>query len=97
MNVSAQLPHLLPDHVRRNKEFVQVMRRFLDPDPKKRFASAQEAESGAGGLILVHKQLALLGQDTEYGRELESYLSKLVDTRTGQVETEASASDHIVE
>ncbi len=96
-SVAAQLPHLLPDHVRRNKEFVQVMRGFLDPDPKKRFASAQEAESGAGGLILVHKQLALLGQDTEYGRELENYLAKLVDPRTGQVETEASASDHMIE
>ncbi len=97
VNVSAQLPQLLPEHVRRNKEFVQVMRGFLDPDPKKRFATAQEAESGVGGLILVHKQLALLGQDTEYGRELENYLAKLVDPRTGQVETEAGASNNPVE
>lgn len=97
MTVSSQLRQLLPAHVSRNEQFVQVMRRFLDPDPRKRFSSAQEAESGAGGLILVHKQLALLGQDTEYGRELENYLAKLVDPRTGQVETEASASDHIVE
>ena len=96
MTVSSQLPQLLPQHVSRNEQFVQAMRRFLDPDPAKRFASAQEAESGKGGLILVHKQLALLGQDTEYGRELENYLDKLVDDRTGQVETEASASDPIV-
>lgn len=97
MTVASQLPQLLPQHVSRNEQFVQVMRRLLDPDPARRFGSAQEAESGAGGLILVHKQLALLGQDTEYGRELENYLAKLVDPRTGQVETEASASDHIVE
>ena len=97
LNVSANLRDLLPQHVRRNAPFVQAMQSFLDPDPKKRFPTAQEAESGTGGLILVHKQLALLGQDTEYGRELENYLAKLVDPRTGQVETEASASDHMVD
>lgn len=87
MTLAERLPALLPEYVRRNTEFVQAMRLFLDPDPKKRFPSAQEAESGAGGLLLVHKQLALLGKDTEYGRELENYLSMLVDPRTGQVET----------
>jgi serine/threonine-protein kinase len=88
LSLCERLPDLLPEHVRRNNEFVEVMRKFLNPDPRKRFASAQEAESGPGGLILVHKQLALAGQDTEYGRELEGYLTKLVDPRTGQVETE---------
>ena len=97
LTLCERLPQLLPEHVRRNQEFVQAMRRFLDPDPRKRFQSAQEAESGPGGLILVHKQLALLGKDTEYGRELESYLAKLVDPRTGQVEAEASASDQLIE
>jgi serine/threonine-protein kinase len=95
LSLCDRLPQLLPEHVRRNTEFVQVMRRFLDPDPKKRFASAQEAESGAGGLILVHKQLALLGKDTEYGRELEGYLTKLVDPRTGQVETEETLAEPV--
>ncbi len=90
-----RLPDLLPEHVRRNTEFVEVMRKFLNPDPRKRFASAQEAESGPGGLILVHKQLALLGQDTEYGRELEGYLTKLVDPRTGQVETEDTPTEPV--
>lgn len=93
LTLCERLPELLPEHVRRNKEFVHVMRRFLNPDPQKRFATAQEAESGPEGLILVHKQLALLGQDTEYGRELEDYLTKLVDPRTGQVETEVTLAD----
>lgn len=95
LTLCERLPQLLPEHVRRNNEFVQVMRRFLDPDPRKRFSSAQEAESGPGGLILVHKQLALLGQDTEYGRELEGYLTKLVDPRTGQVEIEDTLADPV--
>lgn len=82
-----ELPSYLPDHVRQNARFVEVMRRFLDPDPSKRFVDAQDAESGKQGLIIVHKQLALAGKDTEYGRELEDYLSRLVHPTTGQIET----------
>lgn len=82
------LPDLLPDYVRRNEAFVGVLRKFLHPDPSKRYASAEAAEAGRGGLILVHKQLAQAGQDTEYGRELENYLSKLIDPRTGEVSTD---------
>jgi len=88
LRLPEKLPELLPEHVRQNVKFVELMRRFIDPDPSKRFSNAQEAESGRQGLIIVHKQLALLGKDTEYGRELENYLSKLVDPRTGQIETE---------
>lgn len=83
-----QLPDLLPDYVRRNEAFVGVLRKLLHPDPSKRYATAEAAEAGRGGLILVHKQLAQVGKDTEYGRELESYLSKLVDPSTGEVSTD---------
>lgn len=89
------LPDYLPEHVRQNARFVDVMRRFLDPDPHRRFADAQEAESGKHGLIIVHKQLALAGKDTEYGRELEDYLSKLVHPTTGQIETGQMAPDEV--
>ncbi len=87
MKLAERLPEYLPDHVKQNAMFVDVMRRFLAPDPGKRFSSAQEAESGKNGLIIVHKQLALMGKDTEYGRELENYLSKLVNPKTGLIET----------
>jgi serine/threonine protein kinase len=92
MTLPDRLPELLPEYVRQNAKFVELMRRFLHPDPLKRFADAEQAESGKHGLILVHKQLAQLGKDTEYGRELERYLSKLVDPRTGQVETEETVT-----
>ena len=82
-----RLPSLLPEHVRQNAKFVEVMRRFLDPDPARRYANAEEADASRHGIILVHKQLALAGKDTEYGRELENYLAKLVNPLTGQVET----------
>lgn len=73
-----RLPELLPEYVRQNAQFVVLLQRFLDPDPKRRYPSAEEAEVGSQGLLLVHKQLAQLGKDTEYGRELENYLAKLL-------------------
>jgi len=86
MDLAKKLPDLVPDHVRQNEVFVAVLRRFLDPDPARRYGNAQEAESGKDGLLAVHKQLALAGKDTEYGRELENYLSKLVNPLTGSLE-----------
>ncbi len=73
----SRLPDLLPAHVKRNKEFVAVLRRMIDPDPARRYTSAEEAETGALGLALLHKQLTILGKDSEYYRDLESYISKL--------------------
>jgi serine/threonine-protein kinase len=72
------LPDLLPEYVRQNAQFVLLLQRFLEVEPNRRYPSAEEAEVGSQGLLLVHKQLAQLGKDTEYGRELENYLSKLM-------------------
>jgi len=78
MTLPERLPDLLPDYVRQNTQFVAVLQRFLNPDPEKRYPSAEEAEVGSEGLLLVHRQLVQLGKDTEYGRELENYLEKLM-------------------
>jgi eukaryotic-like serine/threonine-protein kinase len=80
-----RLPAMLPPHVRTNEHLVYLLQRFLDPNPERRFASAEEAESGREGLAVVHKQLAQLGKDTEYGRELSNYLAKLVNPETGHI------------
>ena len=74
-----RLYDMLPDHVRNNSQFLLLLQRFLDPNPAGRFASAEEAEIGSTGLAMLHKQLTLAGKDTEYGRELENYLSKIVN------------------
>lgn len=74
-----RLYDLLPDHVRNNAQFLILLQRFLDPNPAGRFATAEEAEVGGSGLVMLHKQLTLAGKDTEYGRELENYLSKIVN------------------
>lgn len=77
MQLCKKLPDLLPPHVRRNKDFVAVLQKFLDPDPARRFQRADEAESGSMGLAMLHKQLTILGKDSEYYRDLESYMARL--------------------
>ena len=74
-----RLYDILPDHVRKNGPFLALLQRLLNPDPAGRFATAEEAELGENGLAMLHKQLTLAGKDTEYGRELENYLSKIVN------------------
>jgi serine/threonine protein kinase len=78
MRLPEMLPDLLPEYVRQNAQFVLLLQRFLEADPKNRYPSAEEAEVGSQGLLLVHKQLAQLGKDTEYGRELENYMAKIM-------------------
>ena len=74
-----RLYDILPDHVRKNAQFLILLQRFLEPNPAARYATAEEAEIGENGLSMLHKQLTLAGKDTEYGRELENYLSKIVN------------------
>ena len=75
MTLHDRLNEILPDHVLMNYEFVALLQRFLHPDPEKRFRNAEQAESGRDGLQLVHKQLTLTGQDSEYGRELQRFIN----------------------
>ena len=74
-----RLYDLLPEHVRQNAQFLLMLQRLLDPNVAGRFATAEEAEVGSTGLAMLHKQLTLAGKDTDYGRELENYLSKIVN------------------
>ena len=79
LKLAERLVEFLPPYVVQNDRFVQTLRRMLAPDPARRFASVGEADSGPDGLIHVHKQLVHMGKDTEYGRELEHYLSKIME------------------
>ena len=77
--VISNLYHLLPEHVRDNAQFLLLLQRFLDPNPDARFATAEEAVLGSNGVAALHKQLTFAGKDSEYGRELENYLSKIIN------------------
>jgi len=79
MRLSENLHKYLPPYVNQNERFVHTLKRMLAPDPGRRFASLSEVDSGPDGLVHVHKQLVHMGKDTEYGRELEHYLSKFMD------------------
>jgi serine/threonine protein kinase len=78
LTLAERLPCFLPDYVRQNERFVHTLRKMLAPNPADRFGSVSEVDSGSDGLLHVHKQLVYAGKDSEYGRELESYLSKIV-------------------
>lgn len=87
MALPSSLPGLLPRDVRKNRDLVAILRRFLEPDPSRRFSSAREAEIGDKGLRPVDNRLVRAGLDSEYARDLADYLAKLVDIHTNRIES----------
>ncbi|MGA1236858.1 MAG: serine/threonine protein kinase [Limisphaerales bacterium] len=69
-----KLSELLPSYVSENVRFLNMLRRFLAPDPGNRFQDAQTAETDAEGLRAVHKQLTLSGKDSDYVREVAKFV-----------------------
>ncbi|MDF3127921.1 serine/threonine-protein kinase [Kiritimatiellaeota bacterium B1221] len=86
MDLPNRLYDLLPEHVRENGAFVQVLSRFVEPDPAKRYQDVVMAETEKEGLRIVHKQLASLGKDVDYDRLMGSYMSRLCKIRRGEIE-----------
>lgn len=86
LGLPAILPDILPKNVSANQDLVAILRKFLDPDPARRYHSATDAEAGSDGLLKIEKQLVRAGLDTEYERDLADYLEKFVDERTGRME-----------
>jgi serine/threonine protein kinase len=81
-----RLQDMLPPYVASNRELMQILRRFVEPEPAARFSSAREAEVGSQGLLVIEKQLVQANLDTEYERDLADYLNRLVDLRTNRIE-----------
>jgi serine/threonine-protein kinase len=86
MTLTKRLTEILPRHVTENTDLVSILKRFIEPDPTKRYRSAMDAEVGDLGLKVVDKQLVKAGLDTEYSRDLSDYLDLLVDSRTNRIE-----------
>lgn len=74
-----------PSYVRENDLLMSILTRMLQPEPRHRFRNALEAEGSSRGLRGVHRQLAHMGMDAEYDRELQTYLAKLADPATGHL------------
>ncbi len=60
------LDEILPIEVRRCKELVKLIRRLIDPDPERRFASASDAIEQRDGTFGFHK-LLVIGDLAVYG------------------------------
>jgi hypothetical protein len=73
---------LLPEHIRKSKRLVKLLKRFLHPKPSHRYSSAQEAEESYYRLRGIYREMGL-DADTEYDRELLMYLQKITDPFTG--------------
>jgi eukaryotic-like serine/threonine-protein kinase len=83
MGLPARLPELLPAYITSDDEFMEVLLKFIDPDPQKRFGLAERAESlAAGGLAKLHQKLTLVHSDSQYDRDLESYISLLFPAKS---------------
>lgn len=85
MNLVDQLEHLMPPHVVENEKLMHILKRFVNPEADKRHQTAEDADAGEESLRIVHQQLALARKDAEYERELQNYLSKLINPSTGVV------------
>jgi len=85
MDLPNHFHDLLPDHIRENKEFVEVLAKFVEPDPVRRYANVVAAETEQEGLRIVHKQLMAMGKDVDYSRVLGGYMSRLCRLRRGEV------------
>lgn len=86
MELPGRLHNLLPKHVRESNPLVRMLQGFIDPDPNNRYVNAREADAGTIGLANLHRELVLMEADADYGRELESYLSRLVNPDTKRIE-----------
>jgi len=91
LTLPERLPALMPRHVTRNAELMDLLQRCIAVDPDRRYAAAADAEVGSRGLRVIEKQLVQAGLDTEYGRDLGRLLSKLVNPLTGRVELPAAS------
>jgi len=85
MDLPNRLYDLLPWHIRENEAFVQVLSRFVNPDPEQRYRDVVMAETEHEGLRIVHKQLTALGKDVDYVRVMGSYMSRLCKIRRGEI------------
>ncbi|MGA0333037.1 MAG: serine/threonine protein kinase [Kiritimatiellia bacterium] len=86
MDLPNRLYDLLPRHVQENEAFMEVLSKFVAPDPSKRYRDVIVAETEQEGLRIVHKQLIALGKDVDYVRLMGSYMSRLCKIRRGEIE-----------
>ncbi len=72
-----QLRSLLPEDVAGNDRLVHLIQKLIDPDPARRFQSAEAAELGHDGTAEFQKQLVRGNLSSEYENEIRLLLDKM--------------------
>ena len=86
LKLPERLRDILPQHVQESALLTDLLRGLIQPDPAQRSAPIGAAEKVEQAFGMLHRELVRMGVDADYGRELENYLSKLVDSETKQIE-----------
>lgn len=82
MTLRDRMESMLPEHIRKSKRLVKLLKRFIHPKPAQRYGSAREAEESYYRLRGIYREMGL-DADAEYDRELLMYLEKITDPHTG--------------
>jgi serine/threonine-protein kinase len=72
-----RLEQILPDDVADSDLLMSICRRLTAPDPILRFGSAEDADTGAGGLAEFQRTLVIGDLASEYENELRVWLEEL--------------------
>ena len=72
-----RLERILPDDVADSELLMSICRRLIAPDPMVRYASAEDADTGEGGLAEFQRTLVIGDLASEYENELRVWLEEL--------------------
>ena len=72
-----RLDELLPPEVACNNHLMNLCRRFITPDPTRRFPSAEAAELLEDGAAQFHRQLVFGELASEYDHDIRVWLEEL--------------------
>lgn len=77
LRLPGELTRLLPEDVIENELLVALVRRLIDPDPRRRFDSAESADLAPDGAAEFERQLVRGDLSSEYQNEIRLLLEKL--------------------
>jgi len=72
-----RLHQMLPDDVADSELLLCICRRLIAPDPMVRYGSAEDADTGEGGLAEFQRSLVIGDLASEYENELRVWMEEL--------------------
>ena len=82
-----RLPEIMPDEVANDEILINFCRLLIDPDPKNRFPTAEDAELQNNiGAVEFHRQLVKNDMDREYENDIRIWIEELLEIDEFNVE-----------